>query len=212
MSALVSLTVKSRPGRESSAAADFSWEHFSDISRSLLSKLWKSKLSSSGEDFSCGSAFFRWIFLRHLLETVWSFLLMELYGSDGSPDLAGEFLDFIKNIGRSGGSRGELFTSVCLQLESPSILLTNRGQSSSFWKTFFIPIFLLLQWEECLKAGTEGLMSPSRTLREAWRPGPGPTIAVIRLGARLLTLREGLEDVGQKPEIRNITLPTPTPM
>ena len=134
---------------------------------------------------------------------------MELYGSAGSQGRAGELLDFIRNIGRSGGGRGQL-TSLGLQLEIPSMLETSSGQSSSFWKTFFMPRFLLLQWEERLKAVTGGLMSPSRTVREVW---PGPNLSVIiRLGPRLLTLREGPEDVGQKPEIENIIVPGSAPV
>ena len=127
---------------------------------------------------------------------------MELYGSEGSQGLAGEFLDFIKNIGRSGARRGG-FSSVrapgiLLQLEIPSMLETKSGESSSFWKTFFSPRFLLLQREECLKAGAEGLMSPSRRVRELRE------LRLIGLTPRLLTLRAGLEDLGQKPERENI--------
>ena len=58
-----------------------------------------------------------------------------------------------------------------------------------------------------MKAVTGGLMSPSRTVREVW---PGPILSVIiRLGPRLLTLREGPEDVGQKPEIELLDIIVP---
>ena len=80
------------------------------------------------------------------------------------------------------------------------MLLTKRGQSSSFWKTFLLPWFLLLQSEECLKAGAEGLMSPSRTAREVL---PRPNLSVIGLKPRLLTGRDEVEDVAQKPERGN---------